>query len=101
MNTGLRLLPTYLVDSLAASAGRVVLPNVGLNELILLIFNQLKHLRIIMEDVADQTVSCIRDPVTEIISSAGDIDRYLPLGAIQPKGLNCPVTSSLYSCQEK
>ena len=79
----------------------VVLPNVGLNESALLVFNKPKHLRNIMEDVADQTMSCIRDPVTQIISSAGDIDRCLPLGAIQPKGLNCPVTSILVSGKVK
>ena len=53
----------YLVDNLAANAGRVVLPNVGLNESSLLVFNKLKHLRNTMEDVADQTMSRIRDPV--------------------------------------
>ena len=50
---------------------------------------------IIMEEVAGQPC-CNRDPATEIILSDGDIDRYLPLGAIQPKGFY-PVTNVLVS----
>jgi|GWRWMinimDraft_6_1066014.scaffolds.fasta_scaffold16742_1 hypothetical protein len=40
---------------------------------------------------------CNRDPATEIILSDGDIDRYLPLGAIQPKGFSYPVTNVIVS----
>lgn len=50
-----------------------------------------------MAEVAEMTVTCMRDPATELISSDGDIDRYLSLGPVQPKGFSWPITSILVS----
>ena len=55
-----------------------------------------RRIYIIMEENGSQPC-CNRDPATEIILSDGDIDRYLPLGAIQPKGFSYPVTNVIVS----
>ena len=48
--------------------------------------------------MAEQT--CLRDPAFEPISNDNDIDRYILLGSVQPKGLNWPSTTVFEQCSE-